>query len=138
MSVNGTAPNHNQSVSVLVVDDHSPVREAMRQVVEAADGFAFAGEASSGSEALDAARELSPALVIMDKRMSGMDGDEAARLLTARDPQVVVLLVSVEEPDAELMRSCGAAAFAQKQEISTGLLREVWSQHGGGRSTVRE
>lgn len=136
MSINGTAPNQNQTVTVLVVDDHRAVREAVRQVVEAADGFAFAGEASSGRKALSAAGELSPAMVIMDKRMSGMDGPEAARLLTARDPRVVVLLVSVEETDAELMRSCGAVAFARKREMSTKLLREVWREHGFARATA--
>jgi DNA-binding NarL/FixJ family response regulator len=138
MSVNGVGHTHNRPVTVLVVDDHRPVREAMREVVEAADGFEFAGEASSGGEALSAAGELSPAMVIMDGRMSGMGGAEAARLLTARDPHVVVLLVSVEELDAELVRSCGAAAFAHKRELSARLLREVWRQHGTGRDTALE
>ena len=122
----------DHSVTVLVVDDHSSVRQAVRELVQAADGFAFVGEASSGMEALRAARELSPAMVIMDKRMAGMDGVEAARWLTARDPRVVVLLVSVEEPDTELARSCGAAAFARKRDLSTGLLAEVWREHGAG------
>ena len=127
---------HNQAVTVVVVDDHRAVREAVRELVEATDGFAFVGEASSGVEALGATRELSPAMVIMDKRMSGMDGLEAARLLTARDPRIVVLLVTMEEPDTELLRCCGAAAFARKRELSTGLLEEVWREHGARHGTA--
>ena len=130
MTGEGVGTPRDQPVTVLVVDDHGSVREAVREVVEAADGFTFVGEASSGSEALHAARELSPAMVIIDKRMSGMDGVKTTRLLTAHDPHLVVLLVSVEEPDTEVMRSCGAAAFARKREMSTRLLREVWCEHG--------
>jgi two-component system, NarL family, invasion response regulator UvrY len=116
--------------TVLVVDDQESFRTAVRELVGATEGFKLVGEASSGKAALDAAGELSPSLVIMDKRMPGMDGVEATRLLTARHPEVVVLLVSVEEPDPQLMRSCGAAAFARKQELSTQLLRDVWREHG--------
>jgi hypothetical protein len=36
----------------------------------------------------------------------------------------------VEDPDTQVMRSCGAAAFARKQELSTRLLRDVWRTHG--------
>jgi DNA-binding NarL/FixJ family response regulator len=68
--------------------------------------------------ALDAADELSPRLVIMDKRLPGMGGIEATRVLTARHPRIVVLLVSVEDPHPQLIRSCGAAAFARKQALS--------------------
>lgn len=135
MTAAAVVPDQGQRVTVLVVDDHRSVREAIREVVESVESFMFVGEASSGTEALGAARELSPAMVIMDKRMAGMDGVETAKLMTAHDPRMVVLLVSVEEPDSELMRSCGAAAFARKREISTRLLREVWREHGARRGT---
>lgn len=117
-------------VTVLVVDDQDSFRSAMRELVDAADGFSLVGEAASGQAALDAADVLSPRMVIMDKRMPGMNGIEATRLLTARHPNIVVLLVSVEEPDPQLTGSSGAAAFVRKQDLSTRLMGEVWRKHG--------
>jgi DNA-binding NarL/FixJ family response regulator len=116
-------------VTVLVVDDQESFRTAIRELVGATEGFRLGGEAASGEGALDAADELSTRMVIMDKRMPGMGGIEATRLIAARHPEVVLLLVSVEEPDAQLMRSCGAATFARKQALST-RLRDVWRKHG--------
>jgi DNA-binding NarL/FixJ family response regulator len=117
-------------VRVLVVDDQETYRRAMIEVVAAADGFALAGEADSGEAALAAADELSPALVLMDKRMPGMNGLEATRRLTERHPALVVVVVSVEDPDLESARSAGAATAAHKRDLSPGLLQEVWEQLG--------
>jgi DNA-binding NarL/FixJ family response regulator len=130
----GDAPNAVDSpfgmVRVLVVDDQETYRRAIREVVAAADGFDLAGEAASGDAALAAADELSPALVLMDKRMPGMDGHETTRRLTERHPDVVVVIVSVEDPDASRAREAGAAASAHKRDLSAQLLREVWQEHG--------
>jgi two-component system, NarL family, invasion response regulator UvrY len=117
-------------VSVLVVDDQESFRAAMRELVASTAGFTLAGEAASGEAALDAVDELTPRMVIMDKRMPGMGGIEATRALMARHPELVVLLVSVEEPDPTVIRSCGAAAFARKQDLSSGMLHRVWQAHG--------
>src|SRR4051794_2115637 len=87
-------------VSVLVVDDQEAFRRVMVEVVGATEGFALAGEADSGEAALAAAGELSPALVLIDKRMPSMDGYEAVRRLTERQPETIVVIVSVEAPDA--------------------------------------
>ncbi len=117
-------------VSVLVVDDQDPFREAMRELVEATDGFGLIGEAASGEQALAAAADLRPQLVLMDKRMPGMGGDEASRLITRRHPNVVVVIVSVEEPSARVLESSGAAAVIRKQDLSPRRLRDLWREHG--------
>jgi DNA-binding NarL/FixJ family response regulator len=112
-------------VRVLAVDDQRPFREAARRVVDATAGFAWAGEACSGAEAVDLVRECEPDIVIMDVRMPDMDGIEAARLLAAERPDVTVLLVSAEplaSPAADLLRS-RAAAFSRKQHFGPALLR---------------
>ena len=113
-------------VNVLVVDDHKLYRQAMIEVLAAADGFALAGEVDSGEAALAAADELSPALVLMDKRLPGMDGYDAARRLTERHPGIVVVIVSVEDPDPASARSAGAAATIHKRDLSPKLLQELW------------
>ena len=112
-------------VRVLAVDDQRPFRDAARRVVDATDGFAWAGEAGSGEEAVDLVRQVEPDIVIMDVRMPDMDGIEAARLVAAARPDVTVLLVSAEplaSPAADLLRS-RAAAFSRKQNFGPALLR---------------
>jgi DNA-binding NarL/FixJ family response regulator len=118
-------------VAVLVVDDHEPFRNALRDLIAAMEGFVLVGEAQSGEAAIDAVEELSPRLVIMDKRMPGMGGMEACRVLTTRHPGVVVVLISVEDDlDPEILRSCGAAEFVRKVTISSAVLRDLWRIHG--------
>jgi DNA-binding NarL/FixJ family response regulator len=112
-------------VRVLAVDDQQLFREAARRVVDATAGFAWAGEACSGAEAVGFVRECAPDIVIMDVRMPDMDGIEAARMLAAECPDVTVLLVSAEplaSPAADLLRS-RAAAFSRKQNFGPALLR---------------
>ena len=78
-----------------------------------------------------AVEELSPRLVIMDKRMPGMGGIEACRVLTGRHPEIVVVLISVEaDLDSEVLRSCGAAEFVSKSTLSHAVLQDVWRSHG--------
>ncbi len=118
-------PSHQEMVTVLVVDDQASFRRALRELVAATDGFELVGDASSGEEALEAVDALAPRMVIMDKRMPGIGGVEATRLLTARHPEIVVLLVSLE-PDPRVMSACGASAFINKRDLSTRVLREAW------------
>jgi two-component system, NarL family, invasion response regulator UvrY len=120
-------PPDDTPVQVLLVDDQASFRVALHDLVAATEGFAVAGEAVSGEAALAAASELSPDLVIIDKRMPGMGGIEATRLLTDRHPELVVVLISVEDaPDPTLLRSCGAAAFLRKQDLSPAALQQTW------------
>ena len=118
---------------MLTVDDQDSFRRVMRDVLEATDGFQIVGEARSGEDALDAVEELSPALVIMDKRMPGIGGVEACRLLTERHPDVIVVITSIEDPDPAVVEASGAAAFVRKQDLTPRLLRELWQQRGARR-----
>jgi DNA-binding NarL/FixJ family response regulator len=102
----------------------------MRDVVAASEGFTLVGEALSGEGALEVVDELSPDLAIVDKRMPGMGGVEATRALKDRHPGLIVVIVSLEVPDATLAESSGAAAFVRKQELSPRVLQKIWRDQG--------
>lgn len=126
------SPLAGARVTVFTVDDQEYFRSVLRDVVQATDGFALVGEAASGEDALEAVEVLSPALVIIDKRMPGIGGVEACRRLTERHPELVAVMTSIEDPDQVVAHASGAAAFVRKQDISPRLLRELWQRHGVG------
>ena len=113
-------------VGVLVVDDQEVFRSVLRDVIAATPGMTLVGEAASGEQALEAVDALAPHLVVMDKRMPGMGGIDAARRIRVRHPEVVVLLASVEEPTPEALAASGAARVVPKQQLSPGVLVDVW------------
>jgi DNA-binding NarL/FixJ family response regulator len=124
------------SVTVLTVDDQAIFLSAAHLLIDATPGFEELGQATSGAEALALAAECRPDLVLLDVRMSGMDGIETARQLLAADLGIVVVLMSTAPP-AELPRSlfsAGAAAYLCKHELSPAALRRVWDAHGRPRS----
>jgi DNA-binding NarL/FixJ family response regulator len=118
------------AVTVFIVDDQAPFREAARTVVELTDGFEFAGEAEDGESAVEAARTLKPDLVLMDVNLPGMDGLETTRrILEESGGRVVVVVVSTYEAEEYAPRAleAGAAAYIPKSEFEPDRLAEAWA-----------
>lgn len=121
------------AVRVVTVDDQAVFLRAAEVVIDASPGFELAGQAASGDEGLAVVEQLRPDLVLLDVRMPGMDGVETARRLTERHPEVVVVLITVQEPPvAPGATSCGAVSVVSKRQFGPALLRELWSDHGPG------
>ena len=118
-----------RDVGVLTVDDHAGFRAAARQVIEATDGFEPLGEAASGEEALAIAGALDPDLVLIDVRMTGLDGLETARRFKSEHPRSLLVLVSTEDPPAGAS-ACGASALIRKECFGPSELRRLWGSHG--------
>ena len=117
---------------VVVVDDQAVFRQVARQVIEATPAFELLAEASSGPDALATVNKDEPDLVLVDVRMPGMDGIETAAALTAAHPDVVVVLISVEEPPNVPggVGTCGAATLVRKRDFCPSLLRRLWTSYG--------
>lgn len=121
-------------VSVLVVDDQAPFRLAARAVVGRTEGFEVVGEADDGPVAVDLARALRPALVLMDINMPTLSGIEATRRIVAELPDTVVVLCSTYQQSdlpAEAASS-GYAAYLNKEELAPDRLRQLWEARAGG------
>jgi two-component system, NarL family, invasion response regulator UvrY len=119
---------HNGDVPVLIVDDQAPFRTVARTVVGLAPGFSVVAEAETGEQALDRVDEFQPGLILMDINLPGISGIEATRRITAADPSATVILLSTYTQDdlPADARTCGAAAYVHKEDMSPALLRRVW------------
>ena len=116
-------------VRVLIVDDQEPFRMAARMVVEATDGFDVVGEAETGEDSVEMARDLQPDLVLMDVNLPGISGLDATRqILAVNGSRVVVLLLSTyeEEEYAPRAAECGAAAYIPKAVFGPDRLQSAW------------
>ena len=124
---------------MLVVDDQAPFRLAARAVLRRLDGFEFAGEASSGPQAIELVETLHPALILMDINMPEMNGIEATRRIVADHPDVAVILCSTHDPKdlpAEAFAS-GAIAYVSKEHLAADTIRELWETRTSGEFVSR-
>jgi CheY-like chemotaxis protein len=124
-------PVTQTDVKILAVDDHRAFRDALRDLIAAAPGFVLVGQASSGEEALRALECLAPELVLMDVVMPGMGGIAATQAILNRRPEVMVVLISVDDPalhpDANGLGD--GVVCARKQDLRPEQLRQLWEAH---------
>jgi DNA-binding NarL/FixJ family response regulator len=115
------------SIRVLVADDHPIVRSGIVALLEAAPDVEVVGQASTGLEAVELAIALEPAIVLMDLRMPGIDGDEATARILAERPGIRVLILTTYESDDSILSAieAGASGYllkaAPQDEILAGI-----------------
>lgn len=127
----GRAGGHR--IRVLVVDDHTLLRQALRSMLEAEDAIEVVGEAVNGRDAVDLAEQLRPDVVLMDMVMPGLNGIEATRQLTRRLPTARVLILTAYLEDDRLLEALrsGAAGYVVKQSDLAELMLAIQSVHRG-------
>ena len=88
------------AVRVFVVDDSPLFRSAARELIDDTAGFVWIGEASNGEDGVEETLRLQPDLVLMDVRMPGIGGIEAAsRIASHPSPPIVLLITGADLPD---------------------------------------
>jgi len=117
----------SERIRVLIADDHPVFRDGLRGLVDRSPDLDLVGEATTGVEAVALAAEGKPQIVLMDLRMPEMSGIEATRLITAADPSVGVLVLTMSEDDESLFAAmrAGARGYIPKDADSEELLRGI-------------
>ena len=112
--------------TVLIVDDHAGFRRSARLLLES-DGFTVVGEAENGGEAVALARELQPAVVLLDVQLPDLDGFEVAeRLRDLDEPPQVILTSTRDRGDyGSLIAAAPARGFVGKAELSADAVRAL-------------
>ncbi len=103
-------------VRVLLADDHALFRRGLASLLAGRDDIEVVGEASSGQEAIDRARELMHDVILMDVRMPGLNGLEATRRIKEEMPYVRIVILTVSEDDDDLFAALknGAQGYLLK------------------------
>jgi DNA-binding NarL/FixJ family response regulator len=116
------------TVRVLTVDDQPTFHEAAHAVIAATVGFEWIGSASCGEEGVEQTERLRPDLVLMDVRMPGIGGVEAARRIASRGLPSVVVLVSAGDLPSELPGNT-TSGIVSKRSFTRASLRHLWEDH---------
>ena len=111
----------------LIVDDHPIVRQGLRLLLESEPDFSVCGEADDAGSALRTAAETSPNVAIVDLTLPGIGGIELIKTLRARQPDLVVLVLSMHDDTvyAERALRSGAAGYVSKHDAPDTLVRAV-------------
>ncbi len=124
--------NHASPVRVLLVDDHTLVRQGIRALLDVYPDVSVVGEAGDGREGVTMAAELHPNVVLMDVNMPWMDGIEATKRIKEEWPEIRVVGLSVNNSNQlmEAMVAAGAAAFVSKDTAAEQLYDAILSVMG--------
>jgi len=117
-------------ISVLLVDDHSLVRQGFRRILEDEPDIKVVGEAGDGKEAVRLAAELRPKVIVMDCALPGTSGLTATRKILESTPEQAILMLSMHSEDTLVRQAleAGARGYVLKNAVDLelpGAIRKV-------------
>jgi DNA-binding NarL/FixJ family response regulator len=115
------------TVRVLIADDHPLFREGMRGRLDRVADIAVVGEAASGDEAVELAHKLEPHIILMDIKMPGLNGIEATREIQRANPQIGILVLTMFEDDDSVFAAmrAGAKGYLLKDSGGEGVVHAI-------------
>jgi two-component system, NarL family, invasion response regulator UvrY len=122
-------------IRVLIVDDHSIVREGVKKVLSSTPDMEITGEAGDGRDALRMMLENNYDIVLLDLALPGMQGLDVLRSAKAEKPNLPVLVLSIYPEEQYAMRVLkeGAAGYLTKESVPSDLIRAIRKAAQGGK-----
>jgi DNA-binding NarL/FixJ family response regulator len=121
-------------IRILVADDHTIVREGLKQILARSGDLIVAGEAANGNDVLKLVREQDWDVLVTDMSMPGRSGIELIKLVKAARPKLPVLVLSMYGEDQYAVRAirAGASGYLNKESASEQLVAAIRKIAGGG------
>jgi DNA-binding NarL/FixJ family response regulator len=121
-------------IRIVVADDHTVVREGLKQLLSAASDLSVVGEAQNGHEALQRVRALDFDVLLLDMSMPGRSGIELIKQLRAEKPRLRILVLSMHEEEQYAVRAikAGASGYLTKDSASAQIVSAIRKVAAGG------
>ncbi len=122
------------AISVIIVEDDSRLRSGLREIVDRDPDCRCVGAFGSGEEALEYAPALVPQVAVMDINLPGIDGIECVRRLSAKLPELQIVMLTVYQDTDNLFRAlaAGAHGYLVKPARARDLMDAIHDIHRGG------
>ena len=120
-------------IRILIADDHFVVRQGLASLLSPRNGMEVIGEAATGREAVNLARQLNPDVILMDMSMPEMDGPEAIKLIKQANPQARILVLTSFGDSNRVSDAvqAGALGYLLKDSSPDDLLHAIGSVYRG-------
>ena len=118
---------------IILADDHAVMRRGLRLVLEEQKDFQVVGEAGDGREAVALAETLKPDVAVLDITMPNMNGIEAARQISAKQPGVSIVVLSMHSDEGYVLRAlkAGARGYLLKESPEADFIHAIRSVSQG-------
>jgi DNA-binding NarL/FixJ family response regulator len=115
------------ALTVVIADDHEAFRSGLRALLATVDDVQLVGEAATGDDAVTAARDLQPDVVLMDLDMPGLDGVSATRRVVDTSPHIAVLVLTMIDDDVAVFDAlrAGARGYLLKGASRSEIVRAI-------------
>jgi DNA-binding NarL/FixJ family response regulator len=121
-------------IRVVIADDHTIVREGLRQLLQASSEFEVVSEARDGHEVMQRVRELDFDVLLLDMSMPGKSGMELIKQVKSERPKLRILVLSMHQEHQYAVRAikAGASGYLTKESASSQLAAAIRKVAGGG------
>jgi DNA-binding NarL/FixJ family response regulator len=122
-----------RTIRILIADDHTVVRKGLRLLLENHPGFKVVADASNGRETVALAEEHVPDVVVLDIAMPLLNGIEAARQISGKQPQVAIVFLSMHSDEGYVLKAlkAGARAYLLKDSAEYDLINAIEAVQDG-------
>ncbi len=113
--------------NIVIVDDHTVVRQSLKKLLELESDFKIVGETGDGLEAIRLVEQLKPDVIVVDLMLVGMNGIEVTRQVTKHFPKTAVVILSMYGSEGYVYEAfrAGAKAYILKESTSDQLVKAI-------------